>query len=96
MRIRFILIVHFLFKVLCFLLLVTKKKLLVIFWLTWTAALLACSPLLAHAKNEIKPLAQFNQIAEQVEILKKTNLVLALKQLTLFESQLNTLSVDQQ
>jgi diguanylate cyclase (GGDEF)-like protein len=81
--------------VLYFLLRVTKKKLLVTFWLTWTATLLVCFPLYTHAKNEKKQLAQFNQIAEHVEVLKKTNLVLALKQLTVFDNLLDKLSVDQ-
>jgi len=75
---------------------VAKKKWLVSVWLTWTATLLVCFPLHAHAKNEKNQLTQFTQIAKQVEILKKTNLALALKQLSFFDNQLDKLSVDQQ
>lgn len=77
-------------------LLVIRKKSFVIFWGAWTIILLACFALQAQANKELVPLAQFNQIAEHVETLKKTNLVLAYKQLTIFENQLNELSVDQQ
>jgi len=74
----------------------TKKKWLVIFKLIWAVTLTSCFSLSAHEKTELNQLAEFNQVAEQVEILKKTNLVLALKRLSIFENKLNQLSVDQQ
>jgi diguanylate cyclase (GGDEF)-like protein len=77
------------------LLLFIKKKWLVIFKLAWVVNLVVCFSLAANEKKELDQLVQFNQVAEQVEKLKKTNLVLALEQLTVFENKLGKLSVDQ-
>jgi len=77
-------------------LLATKKQLLGTLGLIWIAAFLLCFSIFSYGKGELNQLEQFDQIAEQVETLKKTNLTLALQQLTVFENQLSNLSVDQQ
>ena len=46
--------------------------------------------------QESEKLNQFNQITEQVELLKKTNLVLAFKKLSVFDEHLTNLTIDQQ
>jgi diguanylate cyclase (GGDEF)-like protein len=45
--------------------------------------------------QEIVDLKQFNRVAEQVKELKKTDLVLSLKQLTIYENHLNALTIEQ-
>ena len=77
-------------------LLATKKTLLVIFQFILAIALFMGCTFSAYSKEESAQLAQFDQVAEQVETLKNTNLVLALEQISVFESQLSQLSVDQQ
>lgn len=77
-------------------LLATKKKWLAILRFSWILSLFACLSISAHGESELTQLVHFDRVAEQVETLKKTNLVLALKQLTVFDKQLNELSVDQQ
>ncbi|MFQ3313842.1 MAG: tetratricopeptide (TPR) repeat protein, partial [Colwellia sp.] len=45
--------------------------------------------------QEIVDLKQFNRVAEQVKELKKTDLALSLKQLTIYENHLNALTIEQ-
>lgn len=51
-------------------------------------------PILSVAQ-EIVDLKQFNRVAEQVKELKKTDLALSLKQLTIYENRLNALTIEQ-
>jgi diguanylate cyclase (GGDEF)-like protein len=51
-------------------------------------------PMLSVAQ-EIVDLKQFNRVAEQVKELKKTDLALSLKQLTIYENHLNALTIEQ-